>query len=236
MAVVDKFLTLPDNLSPAGCLELFEREDMLPPDVIDVIQAQGFKTFNQVFLFLRHNGLSLLVQTPENKAAGVCQMGRYKPNKIMQFRSYTINLFGAGRELQGDVALRRRIARTHEGADPEVNIHEYRSLLMLGNDNKFYASPIHLQHRVRPLGENTGHAIRGVIDLVNEGETLSGILRMQDVSMAKMYLLNSGDYEGYDRFCALEKEGLIHEALEVFLLSAKAIQALPRTWSLYRGR
>ncbi len=233
IGIIDKFLRINETTTAPELIALLTHEEMLPSHALETLSDKTFEDVRDLQRIISANDWLALAQNADERSRGEYRAGRYRDQKEMQFRAYSINLFGEGKALQHNEELVRRIAFARQKSYREVNIHEYESTLMLGSDNCFYAYPIHLQHAVRPLGENTGNAISRVVNLVNEGETISHILRLQDVTTAKMFLLSAGDRDAYKRCCALESKGLYQEAIEELLLSKPAMEQMPQTWSLY---
>lgn len=224
---IDRCLRIPMDTELPELVEQLEKNDMLPPLELRILK-EYVTTARDAYRLIAANGWLQLVQDEEDVRSNVYRIGRMKHEKIVQFHIYSINLFGAGRALQNLPSIRERASAARKRSDREENIHEYESLLLLGNDNRFYVSPLHLQHRVKPLGENMGDDIAGAIETVNMGDPVSNILMRQDIASAKMFVLGANDMETLDRMNQLENEGLIHEALEEFLLSETTMQSLPR--------
>ncbi len=222
---IDKFIIIPRDGELQNLLRELRENEMLSPEYIGALEENARDRENAFRLIDRNRWLKI-AQNKEERERKVCRIGRMKADKIVQFRSYSINLFGAGRALQADENMRQKAASTRDSHDREANIHEFESILMLGSDNRFYIAPIQLQHQVKPLGENTGDSIHEVIQTVNSDEPVSNIIMKQNISRAKMLVLASGDHTSYNQMMKLEAEGLIHEAIEVFLMSEATMRTL----------
>ena len=166
----------------------------------------------------------LLVQTSELREQGLGGLGRFLPSeKNIRLGFYPLSLIGRGRTLLNNPSVRRSVSEYRLSNPPPTHHHE-RSSLILGSDNKFYISPIHLAHREYPLEDNNPGAIQRAIGSVNRKDHMLGhILFKEDPFEARMFAFSASDGQTTNEIRNLEEEGLLQEALESLLLSPQAI-------------